>query len=147
MNILINKTYLFFFTTVLLIVISTLYKPKETFDVNIGDTYYIIQKYHLGILLSFIYFSLGTIYWLLNKKGILLSNWVIYLHTIVSIGGLILIWILFKKRNYSLQTFEEIIKSVNEVKYFTYTCTVTIISMILIQIVFIVNIVFKIWKN
>ncbi len=147
MNILINKTYLFFFTTVLLIVIFTLYKPKETFDVNIGDTYYIIQKYHLGILLSFIYFSLGTIYWLLNKKGIQLSNWVIYLHTIVSIGGLILIWILLKKRNYSLQTFEEIIKSVNEVKDFTYTCTVTIISMILIQIVFLVNIVFKTWKN
>lgn len=33
-------------------------KPHETFDVNVGDTYYVIKNYHLGILLSLFYFIL-----------------------------------------------------------------------------------------
>jgi|SRR5690554_519409 len=147
MNIIINKTYLFFFSTILFILVFTFYKPKRTFDINIGDTYYVIQNSHLGILLSLIYFLLGIIYLFLNKKGIQLSNWIVYLHTIVSIGGLILIWLLLKKISYSPQTFEEIIKSVNVNMYLTYTCIATILSMILIQIIFAANIAFKIWKN
>jgi hypothetical protein len=147
MNIIINKTYLFFFSTILLIVAFTFYKPKGTFDVNIGDTYYVIQNSHLGIILSIIYFVLGIIYLFLNKKGILLSNWIVYLHTIISIFGLILVGFLLKKISYSPQTFEEIIKSINVNMYLTYTCIATIISMILIQIIFVVNVAFKILKN
>lgn len=147
MNIIISKTYLFFFSTILLIVAFAFYKPKGTFDINIGDTYYIIQNSHLGILLSLIYFILGIIYLFLHKRGILLNNWIIYLHSIISIGGLILVWFLLKKISYSPQNFEDIIKSIKVNMYLTYTCIATIASMILIQIIFMVYVVFKILKN
>ncbi|KIA97039.1 hypothetical protein OA93_15725 [Flavobacterium sp. KMS] len=147
MNIIINKTHLFFFSTILLILAFAFYKPKGTFDVNIGDTYYIIQNSHLGILLSLIYFILGIIYFFLHKRGIQLSSWIVYMHSIISIGGLILVWFLLKKISYSPQTFEEIIKSIKVNMYLSYTCFGAIMSMILIQIIFMVNVVFKILKN
>jgi hypothetical protein len=149
MNIIINKTHLFFFSTILLILAFAFYKPKGTFDLNIGDTYYVIQNSHLGILLSLVYFIPGIIYYFLHKRGILLSSWIVYLHTIISIGGLVLVWFLLKKTSYAIQAqaFEEMIKSLKVNMYLTYTYICTIIGMILIQIIFMVNVVLKILKN
>ena len=148
MNIIINRTYLFFFLTILLILTFAFYNPKGTFSVNIYDTYYVILNSHLGILLSIIYFIPGIIYFVLHKKGIFLNNWIIYLHTIISIGGLILVWFLFHKIKIpSPQPFDEIIKSIKINMYLTYTYSATIVSMVLIQIIFMINVVFTILKN
>lgn len=97
MNILLNKTYLFFFLIISLILAVSFYKPKETFDVNIGDTYYVIKNSHLGIILSVLYLIPGIVYYFLIKNNIQLSNWIVYSHTILSIGGLIVIWLILKK--------------------------------------------------
>lgn len=77
MNTLLNKTHLFFFLIIPLILAVSFYKPKGTFDINIKDTYFVIRHPHLGILLSIFYLILGTIYFCLLKKGIQLSNWIV----------------------------------------------------------------------
>lgn len=130
MNILLNKTYLFFFLIIILILAVSFYKPKETFDINIGDTYYVIKNSHLGTILSVLYLIPGIIYFYLNKRGIVLSDWIIYSHSILSIGGLILIWLLLKKINYSPQNFEETLKSIKVNMYLTYINIVTFFSII-----------------
>ncbi|MFA9186971.1 hypothetical protein [Flavobacterium magnesitis] len=148
MNLAINKPHHFFFLFVLLILVFSQYKPKETFDVNIGDTYYVILNSHLGIILSVFYFLAGLIHFFLDKKGIHLNNWITYTHTILTIGGLILIWLLLKRINHNpTKNLEELLKSIKINQYLTYTCITTLFSMVMSQIVFVISLFLKIIKN
>lgn len=148
MNLLLTKTYLFFFSIIPLILAFSYYNPKNTFDVNIGDTYFVILNLHLGIILSVFYFILGLLYFILHKKEIHLNNWIIYTHSLLTIGGLILIWLLLKRiNNNPTKNFEEILKSIRINQYLTYTCITTVFSMVLIQLVFVIDIFLKLIKR
>ncbi|MFL9830368.1 hypothetical protein ACSV4D_00445 [Flavobacterium sp. ARAG 55.4] len=147
MNLAINKPHHFFFLIIPLILAFSYYKPKNTFDINIGDTYFVILNLHLGILLAVFYFLLGLIYFCLDKKGIQLNQWITYTHTILTIGGLILIWLLLKRiNNNPTKNFEEILKSIKINQYLTYICVTTLFGMIFSQIVFVVSIILKVIK-
>lgn len=148
MNLALNKPHHFFFLIIPLILAFSYYKPKNTFDINIGDTYFVIMNLHLGILLSVFYFILGLIYFSLDKKGIQLNNWISYTHTILTIGGLILIWLLIKRINYNpTKNFEEILKSIKINQYLTYICLTTLFSIVFSQIVFVISIILKVIKH
>ena len=148
MNVLLSKTYLFFFSIIPLILAFSYYNPENTFDVNIGDTYFVILNLHLGIILSVVYFILGLLYFILHKKGIRVNSWIIYTHSILTIGGLILIWSLLKGMNNNpTKNFEELLKSIRINQYLTYICITTLFSMILIQIVFVISIFLKLIKK
>jgi len=148
MNALHTKTYLFFLLIIPVILAFSFYKPKETFDVNIGDTYYVILNSHLGIILSVFYFLLGFIYWILNRKGIRLNSWILYTHSILTIGGLILIWLLLKGiNNNPTKNFEEMLKSIQINQYLTYICITTLFSMVLVQVFFVIGIFLKLIKK
>lgn len=148
MNLLLTKTYLFFFSIIPLILAFSYYNPKNTFNVNIGDTYFVILNFHLGIILSVFYFILGLLYFILHKKGILLNHWIVYSHSILSIGGLILIWLLVKRiNNNPTPNFEELLKSIRINKYLTYICITTLFSMVLVQFIFIIEIILKVIKR
>ena len=148
MNLLLTKTYLFFFSIIPLILAFSYYNPKNTFDVNIGDTYFVILNVHLGIILSVFYFIVGLLYFILHKKRILLNHWIVYSHSILSIGGLILIWLLVKRiNNNPPPNFEELLKSIRINKYLTYICITTLCSMVLVQFIFIIDIILKVIKR
>lgn len=147
MEFIIKKPHLLFLSIIPIILIISYIKPKEYFDINIGDTYYVIKNSHLGIFLSFLYFALALSYFLTKKYEIILQNWVIYSHSIVSILGLILIWYLIKKINNSPQNIEEIIKSIKINQYLTYTCITTLILMLIVQVILFTEITLKIAKK
>ena len=147
MEFIIKKTYLLFLSIIPVILIISYIKPKEYFDINIGDTYYVIKNSHLGIFLSFIYFVLALTYFLTKKYEVKLQNWVIYSHSIVSILGLILIWLLIKKLNNTQQNMEEIIKSIKVNQYITYTCITTLFLMFIVQVILFTEIVLKIARR
>lgn len=147
MEFIIKKTYLLFLSIIPIILIISYIKPKEFFDINIGDTYYVIKNSHLGIFLSFIYFDLALAYFLTKKYEVILQNWIIYSHSIISIFGLILIWFLIKKINNTPQNIEEIIKSIKINKYLTYTCITTLFLMFIVQVILFTEIVLKIARR
>lgn len=148
MNLLLTKTYLFFFSIIPLILAFSYYNPKNTFDINIGDTYFVILNLHLRIILSVFYFILGLLYFILHKNEIHLNSWIIYTHSILTIGGLILIWLLLKGiNNNPTKNFEELLKSIRINQYLTYICITTLFSMVLIQLIFITGIILKVVKR
>ena len=147
MEFIIKKTYLLFLSIIPIILIFSYIKPKEYFDINIGDTYYVIKNSHLGIFLSFIYFVLALPYFLTKKYEVILQNWIIYSHSIISIFGLILIWFLIKKINSTPQNIEEIIKSIKINKYLTYTCITTLFLMFIVQVILFTEIILKIARR
>lgn len=147
MEFIIKKPHLLFLSIIPIILIISYIKPKEYFDINVGDTYFVIKNSHLGIFLSFLYFALALSYFLTKKYEIILQNWVIYSHSIVSIIGLILIWFLIKKINNTPQNIEEIIKSIKISKYLTYTCITTLILMLIVQVILFTEIILKIARR
>ena len=85
----------FWFVALLILTIGFLGKNSfdSVFDLNIGDTYYVIAHRDLTLLLSFFYFLLGTGYWLvqkvLKKK---LINYLTAIHCIILFGSFLVYW-------------------------------------------------------
>ena len=74
MELIISKSYIPFLIIIPIILVLAFTKPEETFDVNIGDTYYVIKNSHLGILLSIVYFLLASIHFLSKTYGVKLYD-------------------------------------------------------------------------
>lgn len=123
-------------------------KPDETFEVNVGDTYYVIKNSHLGILLTLFYFILASIHFISKTYDIKLENWIILSHSFVSIFGLILIWFLIKEINKNeIVSFEEMIKNMNARERLTYLVFITFGIMILSQIILLCDFSIKLFKK
>lgn len=93
------KVYHYFWITSLLILIIGLYfsnLPDNTLDINIHDTYFVIEHLHVAILLTLFYFLNGIGYWLvekvLKKK---LINVLTIIHCIIFFGSFISYWLVF----------------------------------------------------
>ncbi|WP_026712615.1 hypothetical protein [Flavobacterium daejeonense] len=148
MNLALNKPYHFFFLIVPVILVFGFSKSKGIFNINIRDTYFIIKYSHLGIILSAFYLLLGLFHFFISKKGIEINNWIINSHTILSIGGLILIWILSKKSNNApQQNIEETLKNICINEYLNFSYLIISISILLVQIIFFSSILWKTVRN
>lgn len=146
MNILFVKTYCFFFLMIPIILALSFFNPKNTFDVNIGDTYYVIKNSHLGIILSTLYLVVGTIYFFLYQNEIFLNKWIVASHTLISVFGIILIWLLLKTIHNPIANIGDILKWIKINTYLTYICFVIFGTMIFIQLIFGMAIILKIAK-
>ena len=63
------KVYHYFWIVSMVILVFGLFynNPDVVFDINVGDTYYVIAYMHLAIALFVIYFSTGVGYWFVLK--------------------------------------------------------------------------------
>ena len=148
MEFIISKSYVAFLIIIPIILVLSLLKPSGTFEVNIGDTYYVIKNSHLGILLSIIYFILATIHFVSKIYDIKLENWIILSHAFLSIFGLILIWFLIKEINKNeIVSFEEMIKNMKIKERLTYLIFISLGIMILSQIILFTDFSIKLLKK
>ncbi len=148
MDFIISKTYLPFLVIIPIILALSFMKPDETFDVNIGDTYYVIKNSHLGILISVLYLILATLHFVSKIYVIKLENWIILSHSFLSIFGLILIWFLIKEINKNeTLSFEEMLKNIKYKERLTYFCFAILGLMILSQIILLSDFLIKLFKK
>ncbi|MDP5028499.1 MAG: hypothetical protein NWQ14_09775 [Flavobacterium sp.] len=148
MELIISKSYIPFLIIIPIILVLAFTKPEETFDVNIGDTYYVIKNSHLGILLSIIYFLLASIHFLSKTYGVKLYDLTIASHTIISILGLILIWFLIKEINKNdILSFEEMLKNIKNKERLTYFCFAILGLMVLSQIILLSDFSIKLFEK
>ncbi len=147
MNIL-NKTYFYLFLFAFIILFFFYRKPNETFDINIQDTYYVIQNSHFGILLFILYVVLGLAHLYLLNNRLVMSHWILNSHVIISILGLVLTcYILGKLNNHSTKTLEEILRSIKTNRYLTYAFFLTVGITIATQLVFGIFFLIKIFRK
>ena len=148
MDFFISKSYIAFLIIIPIILVLSFIKPDETFEVNVGDTYYVIKNSHLGILLTLFYFILASIHFISKTYDIKLENWIILSHSFVSIFGLILIWFLIKEINKNeIVSFEEMIKNMNARERLTYLVFITFGIMISSQIILFTDFSIKLLKK
>ncbi|MEP2236863.1 MAG: hypothetical protein ABJI22_00805 [Maribacter sp.] len=66
-------------------------KPDKTLDINIHDTYLVMDLFNLTVLISIIFGSLGFGYWVIIKLNRKLLNWLTVIHLILTILGFLIL--------------------------------------------------------
>ena len=70
------------------------FSPKNTFDINIYDTYYVVEHGLIPVAISLFFGIIGFGYWLILKFKGKLSKLLTIIHIVLTIGGLTIIRIL-----------------------------------------------------
>lgn len=86
--------HLFWIIALFYLVMCCIWFYKESIvEINIHDTYFLISNFHIGLLLFLIFFLIGLTYWLTNKNNFTLINVLTKIHTIITIGSLLVYFI------------------------------------------------------
>ncbi|WP_397445528.1 hypothetical protein [Polaribacter sp. R77954] len=92
MNNLVRNHYLLFWLLIPVILLIVFFDDRAL-DISIHDSYYVFSKYHLSSFISMIFLVIGFGYWLMIKLEKRLSIWLIWIHSILTIGGLMILFI------------------------------------------------------
>ncbi|MFQ6599989.1 cbb3-type cytochrome c oxidase subunit I [Flavobacterium sp. C3NV] len=89
------KVYHLFWFVAVISLLTGLFNPDETLDINIHDTYFVIASIHMAVLLFVFYFINGFAYWLVQKllKKPLL-RYLTLIHSVIVIGSYIFYWLI-----------------------------------------------------
>ena len=140
MNKLIEKPHLFFFLAIPIIMLAGILRGDQLFDFNVYDTYFVIASFHLAILISILFGIIGIGYWITQKAGGRLSNWLNWIHIGLTLGGTLVLWILNKFYRTGIEE--------NEFNHnLTYSIIIVVFLMIIGQLVFPINIIYGIIKK
>lgn len=85
--------YLFWLVSLIILLIG-LYDMDGTLDINIHDTYFVISRFDIAVILSIVYFIYGFGYWLVQEKfKKRLAKILTITHSVILIGSFITYWI------------------------------------------------------
>jgi heme/copper-type cytochrome/quinol oxidase subunit 1 len=91
-----EKPHLIFLILTPMLFLIGYFSPKNTFDINIYDTYYVVEHGLVPIAISLFFGIIGFGYWLIFKFKGKLSKLLTIVHILLTIGGLIVIRILLE---------------------------------------------------
>ncbi|GGW76627.1 hypothetical protein GCM10008085_29740 [Winogradskyella epiphytica] len=94
MKFLTDKPYRIFWLSIPIIILIGFLSGTEPLDINVHDTYYVIEHGIFSILISIIFGIIGFGYWIMQKANRRLSKWLNLTHIVLTIGGLLLIRII-----------------------------------------------------
>lgn len=133
---LLKNTHLLFWGFIPIFLLYGFLNYKEAIDINIHDTMFVIATLHFMVFISIIFFVIGFTYYNSYKKGKLkLNNSLTVLHTIITIAGLLLVFI------FSFKSFSQVGWHSDVSKYMLYENykLLTIFIIVLVQLLFIFN--------
>lgn len=137
-----KKPYFIFIALIVIFLTVGFFNPKKDLDINIHDTYFVISYLYFAVLLSVIYTFLAIIYFVVLKLKFTLISWMTVLHVLVSVGGLVLIWIFSQFiRKTASGNFESMLSDIYFNNKMTLGIVISIFSIVAMQVVFVVNVV------
>lgn len=137
----------FWLLTALLLLFSII-DIDGVIDIQIHDTYYVIALSHITLLVSIFTGFIGFIYWLLRHKTMI--PWITWTHFIVTFLSIfVFIFEIYylnaiPKEKYIEQVYELNRKTTNNVED---VIILSIFVLVVIQILFLINIVFSFLKK
>ena len=87
----------FWVTALLIFIVGTIdhfVSANPMLDVNVHDTYFVIDRFHLTILFTILYAFLGSIYWTLYNLKLKISKALAKSHTKITVFGVMAYWLL-----------------------------------------------------
>nr|WP_321237195.1 cbb3-type cytochrome c oxidase subunit I [uncultured Psychroserpens sp.] len=139
MNLLTKRPHIVFLVFALITFILG-FNANGGIDINIHDTYFVMNNYHFATLISILFGIIGLIYWIVKKMNGNLSKRLNLIHVALTFGGIFLILILNEFFRKSIMEYH-----FNE----NLTIIIYLISAIVIfgQIIFPINIIRGIIKK
>ncbi len=104
MKLLSEKPHLLFLFSIPFIILSGYVTTNEILAINIYDRYFVFSIFYLNNLISILFGLLGFGYWIILKMNIKLLKCLNTTHTLLSLGGVLLIWILAQFYSQSILT-------------------------------------------
>jgi heme/copper-type cytochrome/quinol oxidase subunit 1 len=92
----IEKPHLIFFILSPILFLVGCFSKKNNFDINIHDTYYVVEHGLVSIVISLLFGIIGFGYYLILKFNGKLSKILSLTHILLTISGLLVIRILFE---------------------------------------------------
>jgi len=101
MKLLLTKPYKIFWLSIPILLAISIMGMNQTTDIQLHDTYFVIDVIHVGILFSVIAGLIGLLYWLFRNKR--LVNWMTFSHVITTSLFLLLFMVnsVFNKSEWS----------------------------------------------
>jgi len=101
MKLLLTKPYKIFWLSIPILLAISIMGMNQTTDIQLHDTYFVIDVVHVGILFSVIAGLIGLLYWLFRNKR--LVNWMTFSHVITTSLFLLLFMVnsVFNKSEWS----------------------------------------------
>jgi heme/copper-type cytochrome/quinol oxidase subunit 1 len=91
-----EKPHLLFLILSPILFLVGYFSKKNTFDINIHDTYYVVEHGLIPTVISLFFGIIGFGYWLILKFNGKLSKILSITHILLTIGGLVIIRILLE---------------------------------------------------
>ncbi|WP_405396541.1 hypothetical protein [Maribacter sp. Asnod2-G09] len=86
-----QSPHLVFWVLIPVILLIGFIKPDKTLDINIHDTYLVIDLINLAVSISIIFGILGFGYWVIIKLNRKLLNWLTVIHLLITIIGFLIL--------------------------------------------------------
>lgn len=144
MNWISEKAYVPFLVLISIILVIGFINRKETLDINVHDTYIVINNLHLAILLSIFLVIIALGYFLSDIFNIPLINWMTISHVLITIIGIFFVFILFKVQTnleVNTSTIEFILKYSKTIERINIALFSILGLTILSQLLFLINII------
>lgn len=142
------KPYWLFFGLILIILGIGFLMPKEDLSFNFYDTYYVISKRDLAILLSFLYALLAMVYYVFIKLNFDLVNWMTTTHVLISILGLFLVFLLpYLMIDIKPQNFIKQIDDITFNNHILFSVFLIMVVMVAAQVLFFANLIYTLIKD
>lgn len=140
----ISKPYLFFLAIILLFLLLSLIIEDETFSLNMHDVYFVITKYHLLILLSFLSTILGLGYFVMLKLDRGLFKLLSFMHILFTFLGSVILLITFL---FSDSIIRSSIPFIDSLSTFNMYQTIAVLLIIFGQLFYPFNILFSLFRR
>lgn len=142
-NMLKKRLYFWLFATSIVLFVSSFFPNGESIlDINVHDTYYVIEHRHLYFFLAIILLFFFIVYWLLEKVKVKLIGILSKLHiygTLISIIGMLFPYgLIFKSTDSPLH---------DDMQYVNISISICGLLFLLFQFLFIINIFVSIIKK
>lgn len=145
MNKLIAKPYIFFWSVIPIMFLIVLFIGYKTYTINVHDTYFVFSNLALVNGASIVFCMIGLIYWALIKSNKLLSKSLNISHLVITIDGLLLMFIFSQLfRDVNTDTLLETSSFNHKIGNILF---VIFLLIILAQVLFIINIIRSLFIN
>ena len=140
MNKLTEKPHLLFFLSIPLVILIGFLSGDEVVDINIHDTYFLIERLDLALMLALFVGIMGIGYWILYKTQGKLLKWSYWTQVGITFGGAFVVWVLTKCYRPEYMEYEFNNK-------LTLLISLLVILMGIAQLLFPLNILYGILKK
>lgn len=140
-----KKPYLILWGCIPVLILISLLASNDTLDINVHDTYFVIDYYHIVILLSIPLSILALIYWSFYKTNRKLYQFLTWFHIIVTTSSFVfLLWYSIFPIDLSIDDSNTVY---NTIRLIEFIMIFSILLFLLSQLLFLFNIVSSLFRN